>query len=114
MRLYLFCLLISVFPAAAHAAVAQQEMRPGIPASADYLSGEPGKPAVLLLHGFLQTRDFPTVATLARGLQDAGYTVLAPTLSLNIPTARKAWHARRCTATVWMTTWPKSDAGWAG
>ncbi len=85
MRLYLFCLLISVFPAAAHAAVAQQEMRSGIPASAGYLIGEPGKPAVLLLHGFLQTRDFPTVATLARGLQDAGYTVLAPTLSLNIP-----------------------------
>ena len=85
MRIYLFCLLISVFPAAAHAVIAQQEMRPGIPASADYLLGEPGKPAVLLLHGFLQTRDFPTVATLARGLQDAGYTVLAPTLSLNIP-----------------------------
>ena len=43
------------------------------------------KPAVLLLHGFLQTRDFPTVATLARGLRDAGYPVLSPTLSLNIP-----------------------------
>ena len=60
-------------------------MRPGITASAEYLIGERGKPAVLLLHGFLQTREFPTVATLARGLQDAGYTVLSPTLSLNIP-----------------------------
>ncbi|MBU1394584.1 MAG: alpha/beta fold hydrolase [Gammaproteobacteria bacterium] len=85
MRLYLFCLLILVFPAAAHAVIAQQEMRPAIPANADYLIGEPGKPAVLLLHGFLQTRDFSTVSTLARGLQDTGYTVLAPTLSLNIP-----------------------------
>lgn len=85
MRILLFCLLISVFPAAAHAVIAQQEMRPGITASADYLVGERSKPAVLLLHGFLQTRDFPTVATLARGLQDAGYTVLTPTLSLNIP-----------------------------
>lgn len=85
MRIVLFCLLISVFPAAAHAMIAQQEMRPGITASAEYLIGERSKPAVLLLHGFLQTRDFPTVATLARGLQDAGYTVLAPTLSLNIP-----------------------------
>jgi pimeloyl-ACP methyl ester carboxylesterase len=37
------------------------------------------------LHGFLQTRAFPTVATLARGLHDAGYTVLSPTLSLDIP-----------------------------
>jgi len=51
----------------------------------EYLIGQRSKPAVLLLHGFLQTREFPTVATLARGLQDAGYTVLLPTLSLNIP-----------------------------
>ena len=85
MRIYLLCLLISVFPVAANASIVQQEMRPGIPANAEYLIGERSKPAVLLLHGFLQTRDFPTVATLARGLQDAGYTVLAPTLSLNIP-----------------------------
>lgn len=90
MRIVLFCLLISVFPAAAHAMIAQQEMRPGITASAEYLIGERSKPAVLLLHGFLQTRDFPTVATLARGLQDAGYTVLAPTLSLNIPNRAKS------------------------
>lgn len=85
MRIFLFCFLISIFPAAAHAVIAQQEMRPGIPANAEYLIGERSKPAVLLLHGFLQTRDSPTVATLARGLQDAGYTVLSPTLSLNIP-----------------------------
>lgn len=85
MRIYLFCLLISFFPAAAHAEIAQQEMRPGISASAEYLAGEHSKPAVLLLHGFLQTREFSTVAMLARGLQDEGYSVLSPTLSLNIP-----------------------------
>ena len=85
MRIYLLCLLMSVFPVAAHAAIVQQEMRPGIPATAEYLIGERSKPAVLLLHGFLQTREFSTVTTLARGLQDAGYTVLSPTLSLNIP-----------------------------
>lgn len=85
MRTFLFCLLISVFPAAAHAELVQQLMRPGIPASADYRVGERSKPAVLVLHGFLQTREFSTVATLARGLHDAGYTVLSPTLSLNIP-----------------------------
>ncbi len=85
MRIYLLCLLISFFPAAAHAEIAQQEMRPGISASAEYLVGERSKPAVLLLHGFLQTREFSTVATLARGLQDEGYSVLSPTLSLNIP-----------------------------
>ena len=85
MRAYLLCLLIVVFPAAAHAVVVQQDMRPGIPASAEYLAGERSKPAVLLLHGFLQTREFSTVAMLAHGLHDAGYTVLSPTLSLNIP-----------------------------
>src|SRR5512143_4272871 len=85
MRIYLLCLLISVFPVAANASIVQQEMRPGIPANAEYLIGERSKPAVLLLHGFLQTRAFPTVATLARGLQDAGYSVLSPTLSLGIP-----------------------------
>lgn len=85
MRFYLLFLLLSVCPAIAHAAIAQQEMRANIPATADYLPGEQGKPAVLLLHGFLQTREFSTVATLARGLHDAGYTVLVPTLSLNVP-----------------------------
>jgi len=90
MRAYLLCLLISVFPAAAHAEVVQQLMRPGIPASAEYLAGERSKPAVLLLHGFLQTREFPTVATLARSLHDAGYTVLSPTLSLNIPDRKQS------------------------
>ena len=85
MRLYLICLLMSVLSVAAHAAIVHQEMRPGIPANAEYLIGERSKPAVLLLHGFLQTREFTTVTTLARGLQDAGYTVLSPTLSLNIP-----------------------------
>lgn len=85
MRSCLLCLLMLVFPAAAHAAIVQQLMRPGIAANAEYLIGDRDKPAVLLLHGFLQTREFPTVITLALGLQTEGYTVLSPTLSLNIP-----------------------------
>lgn len=85
MRIYLICLLLFIFPVWAHAAIIQLQVRPGIHASAEYLNGQRDKPAILLLHGFLQTRDFPTVATLARGLRDAGYPVLSPTLSLNIP-----------------------------
>ncbi len=85
MRSALFCLLITLLPAAAQASTVHQTMRPGISASAEYQRGQQDKPAVLLLHGFLQTRDFATVATLAQGLHDAGYTVLRPTLSLNIP-----------------------------
>lgn len=85
MRVFLLCLLFVLPPSGATAAVVQLTMRPGIPASAEYLAGDRAKPAVLLLHGFQQTRDFATVATLARGLNDAGFTVLAPTLSLGIP-----------------------------
>jgi pimeloyl-ACP methyl ester carboxylesterase len=85
MRAFLTCLLISVLPAWSHAAIVRLEMRPGISASAEYLAGQRDRPAVLLLHGFLQTREFPTVAALADGLEDAGYPVLSPTLSLGIP-----------------------------
>jgi pimeloyl-ACP methyl ester carboxylesterase len=85
MRAFLICLLLSALPAWAQAAIIELEMRPGISASAEYLAGQRSKPTVLLLHGFLQTREFPTVATLARGLHDAGYSVLSPTLSLGIP-----------------------------
>ncbi|OJW82019.1 MAG: alpha/beta hydrolase [Thiobacillus sp. 65-1402] len=85
MRIFLLCLTLALASVSAHAAIVRLEMRPGIDASAEYLAGLRNKPAVLLLHGFLQTREFPTVATLARGLQDAGYPVLTPTLSLGIP-----------------------------
>jgi pimeloyl-ACP methyl ester carboxylesterase len=90
MRALLFCLLVVLFPAEAHAVDVRLEMRPGITASAEYHAGQRAKPAVLLLHGFLQTRDFPTVAALARGLRDAGYSVLVPTLSLGIPDRRQS------------------------
>lgn len=90
MRAFLFCLLVSLLPAPAHAATIQLEVRPGIPAGAEYLAGRENRPAVLLLHGFLQTRGFATVATLAHGLHDAGYSVLSPTLSLGIPNRKKS------------------------
>jgi pimeloyl-ACP methyl ester carboxylesterase len=85
MRFALLLLLTAFFPFTAHAVVVQASLPSGISVSADYLKGEPSKPAVLLLHGFLQTRDSPTVARLASGLRDAGYTTLTPTLSLGIP-----------------------------
>ena len=86
MRVILLNLLLYLLlPTTAAAEIVQQTMRPGIPASAEYLAGDRAKPAILLLHGFLQTREFATVASLARGLNDAGYTVLSPTLSLGIP-----------------------------
>lgn len=59
-------------------------------ARAEYLAGKPDKPAVLMLHGFLQTHEFPTTQRLANNLASEGYTVLSPTLSLNIPNRRQS------------------------
>jgi pimeloyl-ACP methyl ester carboxylesterase len=63
----------------------QLEVGPGLVAEASYWPGELAKPAVLILHGFLQTRESPTVHRLATALADDGYSVLTPTLSLGIP-----------------------------
>lgn len=86
---YLLFLLL-LLPQAAAAERARIELGNGLTAQAEYLSGKPTLPAVLVLHGFLQTHDFPTVATLARGLHDSGYTVLAPTLSLGVPNRKQS------------------------
>jgi alpha-beta hydrolase superfamily lysophospholipase len=66
------------------------EVRPGIRASAVYLKAGPAKGAVLILHGFLQTREFPTVSNLGESLHDADYSVLMPTLSLGIDLRRRS------------------------
>ncbi len=53
-------------------------------AEAEYSKGMPNKPAVLMLHGFLTTNQFHTVRSMAQAYNEAGYTTLAPTLTLNI------------------------------
>jgi pimeloyl-ACP methyl ester carboxylesterase len=53
-------------------------------ATAEYIRGHSGKPAVLVLHGFLSTRNFLTVSNLTNALAENGYTVLAPTLTLGV------------------------------
>lgn len=76
--------LCAVFAAQARAGVVEIQTAEHLTATADYRQGKPGKPAVLVLHGFLQTREFGTVKNLADMLADAGYSVLAPNLSLGI------------------------------
>jgi esterase/lipase len=56
----------------------------GIIASADFHQGLTSQPAILLLHGFLQTRSSPPMSTLANNLASKGYTTLSPTISLGI------------------------------
>jgi len=55
-----------------------------ISATASYSAGNKSKPAVLLLHGFLVTRNNATLKNLTTAIHDEGYTTLAPTLSLGI------------------------------
>jgi pimeloyl-ACP methyl ester carboxylesterase len=56
----------------------------GVSARADYQPGQPDKPAVLVLHGMLQTHGVRTVRTLADSLSANGHPVLTPTLSLGV------------------------------
>ncbi len=79
----LFC-LAALFTAPALAERVTLQLKPGLTARAEYQRGAADKPAVLILHGFLQTHTFPTVHNLANGLASAGYSVLAPTLSLGV------------------------------
>lgn len=62
----------------------------GIRITADYQRGADHRPAVILLHGFLQTRYATTIPGLKDSLAAAGHSVLAPTLSLGIDNRRQS------------------------
>lgn len=85
----LICLMIPLV-SFAHGETAEARLPSGRMVSADFHPGNTGKPAVLVLHGFLQTGTFPTVSSVATALETAGYTVLAPTLSLGISARNKS------------------------
>lgn len=54
--------------------------------NAEYLPGEPEKSdtAIVIIHGFLTTNQFHTVKAMASVLNDEGYAVLMPNLTLGI------------------------------
>lgn len=62
----------------------------GPTARAEFRPGELERPAVLILHGFLQTHNFSTVRSLTDELAFRGYTVLAPTLTFGIDRRRQS------------------------
>lgn len=66
------------------AEVIQLTLNNGLIATAEFHQGEPEAPAILLLHGFLQTRQAQTVGRIYTALAEGGHTVLAPTLSLGV------------------------------
>ena len=77
-------LLLVLLPVPGLAEIVSLDVGGQVEAVADYRVRDADKPAVLVLHGFLQTRSFSTVARLTDALTDAGYTTLTPTLSLGI------------------------------
>lgn len=84
------CWLISLPSFANHGSVVEAKLPSGKIVSADFHGGKRGLPAVLVLHGFLQTHAFPTIASTRDALATAGYTVVAPTLSLGISRRNKS------------------------
>lgn len=73
-----------------HAEIVELALPGKAVALADFRRGDADKPAVLLLHGFLQTHSFPTINRLTDSLAGEGYTVLAPTLTLGITHRRQS------------------------
>lgn len=75
---------ISILCAPAWAHLVELTLPSKLVARAEFREGQPGKPAVILIHGFLQTHEFPLIHRLTDSLSGAGYTVLAPSLTLGI------------------------------
>lgn len=73
---------------AARAGDIVQRLPSGLIAHGDFRPGTAGLPAVLVLHGFMTTQNFSTVQTIVNELDESGYTVLAPTLTLGIDQRR--------------------------
>lgn len=86
----LLLLSITALSASAHAAEVEMKTSSGITATAEYKTGKNNKPALLILHGFLQTRHNATVSNLAEELGAEGYTILVPTLSLGISNRKRS------------------------
>lgn len=78
------CLIAACICQPLFAETVEARLPTGTFVTADFRTGKADLPAVLLIHGFMQTREFPTVSRLADGLSSAGYTTLSPTLSLGI------------------------------
>lgn len=75
-------LLLFVQPLAAETVEAR--LPGGTIATAEFRTGQAARPAVLLLHGFLQTSQAMPLSAMADTLSSQGYTTLSPTLSLGI------------------------------
>jgi len=84
-RCWLMSLLgILLLPAISNAATIELKLANGLITTAKYQKNDLKNTAIIILHGFLVTRNFRTIANLSTALFDEGYTVLAPNLTLGI------------------------------
>jgi len=83
-------LTVAVFSNHLSAEIIEQQTAERKTALASYLEGDSDSKPLLLLHGFLQTHDFPTVSRLTSALNEAGYTTLSPTLTLGLNHRKKS------------------------
>ena len=84
------CLLMLMNITEANEQIISSRLADNKTVTAELRSGEPSSPAVLIVHGFLQTRNYLTVSTIAASAVEAGYTVLTPTLSLGVSERKKS------------------------
>lgn len=82
--LIIFAFILFANIQSASAAIQEISLPNGLVASADFRQGNPKLPALVVLHGFLSTRNFLTVSSLIESLAEDDYTILAPNLSLGV------------------------------
>lgn len=87
---FLIILFLTLFMHPVMGEIIQLNLSDKITANAEYYPGEKNKPLVLILHGFMMTHNFPTVKRLAESLNESGYNVLTPSLSLGISQRKKS------------------------
>lgn len=78
----LLCLFLTSLPATAQ--TIEVKLPTGITATANFHTGNPSQPAVLLVHGFHQTHHSQPMSSLAANLASKGYTTLSPTITLGV------------------------------
>lgn len=86
----LLLLLILLISKPVYSEIVSLQVDEGLEATAELLRGQTDHKPLLILHGFLQTRDFFTVKRLAEALHDEGYTVLLPNLTLGVNHRRRS------------------------
>lgn len=84
------CFFLFIFNSAIHAETLHLPYANGKILNAEYLSGDIKRPAILVLHGFLQTNEFLATQSIINSLSALGYTVVGPNFSLGIPDRRQS------------------------